>query len=382
MSLVEETLESLIGFDTVSSKSNLEIIGFIKEFCNRRRAQVDLIPNAAGDKSGLVARFGPAQSGGILLSGHTDVVPIEGQEWERPAFALTRDGYRLYGRGTTDMKGFLACMLSAADLAAKSKLTKPLTLVFSYDEEVGCIGIQEMKSGLEDKIGNPDLCIVGEPTEMHVAVGHKGKTAYRALCLGQAGHSALAPNFVNALFVAADLVDALRKLQLKYKENGAHDAHYDIPFTTFHVGKLSGGRALNIVPDFAEITFESRYLAQDGEARIFADITAVVDNINATYRASLGKDTIRVETVFSYPGLEASETALATQVALGLVGNKKVSKVAFGTEAGIFAELGIPTIVCGPGSMAGQGHKPDEFIALDQLYTCEASLKKSIELLK
>ena len=156
-----------------------------------------------------------------------------------------------------------------------------------------------------------------------------------------------------------------------------------ISFTTFHVGKLSGGRALNIVPDLAEITFESRYLAQDGEARIFADITAVVDNINTTYRASLGKDAIRVDTVFSYPGLEALETALATQVALGLVGNKKVSKVAFGTEAGIFAALGIPTIVCGPGSMAGQGHKPDEFIALDQLYIfVKHLLKKCIELLK
>ena len=217
---------------------------------------------------------------------------------------------------------------------------------------------------------------------MHVAVGHKGKTAYRALCLGQAGHSALAPNFVNALFVAADLVDALRALQLKYKENGAHDVHYDIPFTTFHVGKLSGGRALNIVPDLAEITFESRYLAQDGEARIFTDIITVVDRINATYGNSLSEDAIRVETVFSYPGFEVSEAAPETQVALGLVGNKKVSKVAFGTEAGIFANLGIPTIMCGPGSMAGQGHKPDEFITFAQLYSCEASLKKSIELLK
>ena len=382
MSVVEENLEILVGFDTVSSKSNLEMINYIKEFCGARGGQIDLIPNAVEDKAGLVVRFGPMQSGGILLSGHTDVVPIDGQEWTRPQFDLTREGDRLYGRGTTDMKGFLACMLSAADLAAKSKLTKPLTLVFSYDEEVGCIGIEEMKSVLKAKLRNPKLCIVGEPTEMQVAVGHKGKAAYRAICQGQAGHSALAPNFVNALFVASDMVDALRALQLQYKENGALDAYYDIPFTTFHVGKLSGGRALNIVPDRAEITFESRYLAQDGEARVFADITKAVDGINATYRDALSADAIRLETVFSYPGLDVSETALATQVALGLVANKKISKVSFGTEAGIFAELGIPTVVCGPGSMAGQGHKPDEFITLDQLYSCETSLKQSIEMLK
>ena len=217
---------------------------------------------------------------------------------------------------------------------------------------------------------------------MQVAVGHKGKTAYRAFCRGQAGHSALAPNFVNALFVAVDLVDALRALQSQYEENGALDAYYDIPFTTFHVGKFSGGRALNIVPDRAEITFESRYLAQDGEARVFADITKAVDGINAIYRDALGEDAIRFETLFTYPGLEVSETALATQVALGLVDNKKINKVAFGTEAGTFAALGIPTIVCGPGSMADQGHKPDEFITLDQLYSCEASLTQSIEILK
>lgn len=379
MSLVEEILEKLVGFDTVSNKSNLEIISYIKDFCSARGAKITLIPNMNGDKCGLVARFGPAETGGVLLSGHTDVVPIDGQNWTRPAFALTQEEDRFYGRGTTDMKGFLACMLSAADLASKSALHKPLTLLFSYDEEVGCIGIQEMKPFLIGKLGQPDICVVGEPTEMQVALGHKGKTAYRAVCKGQTGHSALAPDFVNALYVATDLVMALRELQEKYISVGACDDHYDVPFTTFHVGKLTGGRALNIVPDSAELTFESRYLTQDGETRIFSDITNEIDRINTEYEQRLGTQAIHLNTVFSYPGLEVSESALVTKMGLKLMGNKDVCKVAFGTEAGIFVDLGIPTIVCGPGSMSGQGHKPDEYITIDQLKSCEMSLKHSVE---
>ena len=379
MSLVLEVLEKLVGFDTVSSKPNIQIIDYIHDFCRLRGAVVDRIPNKSSEKEGLIARFGPPVDGGVILSGHTDVVPTEGQCWTRPDFQLTRTKNRLYGRGTTDMKGFLACMMSAADYAARFKLIKPLTLIFSYDEELGCLGIQEMTKVLKDKLYAPDVCIVGEPTEMQVAIGHKGKTAFRATCLGQAGHSALAPNFVNALYVATDLIIAIKEIQNKYIANGAYDKNYDVPYTTFHVGKLNGGRALNIVPDTAEIIFESRYLLQDGETRIFDDLKFSIDKINTKYLNRLESSAIKFETVFTYPGLDVANGAFATKIGLGLVENTYTTKVAFGTEAGVFALLGLPTIVCGPGSMAEQGHKPDEYITIDQLLTCETSLKKSVE---
>ncbi len=381
MSLTLETLEKLIEFESVSSNSNLKLIGYIKDFCLKRGAFIQVVLNKSGEKAGLIARFGPNVGGGVIFSGHTDVVPTTGQNWTRPPFKLTRELDRFYGRGTTDMKAFLACMMSVADLASNAKLVKPLTLVFSYDEEVGCIGIQEMKVELKDKIAETEICIVGEPTEMQVAIGHKGKTAFRATCIGQPGHSALSPNFVNALYVAADFVFALQKVQENYIKSGSYDESYDIPYTTFHVGKLAGGRALNIVPDKAKIDFESRYLALDGESRIFDDINLEIQGINSKYASRVRQPVIGFERVFSYPGFESSKISIAAQTGLSLVTNQNVKKVAFGTEAGVFNEMGIPTVVCGPGSMEGQGHKPDEYITLEQMQSCETSLTKSVNLL-
>ena len=375
MDTVFDTLDHLIGFNTVSSKSNLDLISYLEAFCTNLGAETQRIYGKTQEKCGLIAHFGPHVEGGIILSGHTDVVPTEGQNWTRPDFRLTREDDRFYGRGTTDMKGFLACMLSAAQKSTQHKLQRPLILVFSYDEEIGCIGIQEMRETLPQELGSARLCIVGEPTEMHVTIGHKGKSAYRALCTGEAGHSALAPLFQNALYVAADFTKSLQELQETYKSSGQLDAAYDIPYTTFHIGKLNGGIALNIVPDRAQILFESRYLAQDGSAKVHNDIQAIITRLNDIYTGNA----IRCETVFAYPGLDMDDRTEATQFAQKLMGNHALSKVAFGTEAGIFAELGIPTLVCGPGSMTGQGHKPDEYITLEQLMTCEAALFRCVE---
>ncbi len=381
MSLTLETLEQLISFDTVSAKSNLKIIDFIEGFLRGRGARTSRIAGTAAGKCGLFAEIGPQIAGGVLLSAHTDVVPVEGQIWTRAPFILSREGDRLFGRGTTDMKGYIACMLAAADMAARMRLTEPLKLVFSYDEEIGCVGIREMLPKLIPYLGSPRACIVGEPTEMKIAVGHKGKAALRAVCHGQSGHSALAPKFVNALHLAVETVTGLRNVQDWYQKNGAHDPAYDIPYTTLHIGKMSGGMALNIVPDRAVIDFEYRHLAADAPSEIMSRITQVIYDIEARYREIWSLARIEIDRYNTYPGLDGAQNPDAEQLAQRLLKTKQTTKVAFGTEAGFFDGLGIPTIVCGPGSMEGQGHKPDEYLELSQIKACEKMLAGVVETL-
>ncbi|WP_420567600.1 acetylornithine deacetylase [Thalassovita sp.] len=378
MSLTIDVLARLVAFDTVSARSNLCIIDFIEDFLADRGFRLQRIPDQTGEKSGLYAEIGPAGDG-ILLSAHTDVVPVEGQVWTRDPFSLTRDGDRLYGRGTTDMKGYVAAMLYAADLASKVQLSQPLKLVFSYDEEIGCVGIQNMIGQLAPLLGKPRACFVGEPTEMQVAVGHKGKAALRAICHGQTGHSALAPKFVNALHLATDMVSDLRGLQAWLQNHGAQDADYDIPYSTVHVGKLTSGTALNIVPDRAELTFEYRHLAADSSENILAKIHSAAEHICHRYRSAWPGVQIEIDRYNAYPGLDVAPTSQVVDTALTLANANGVTKVPFGTEAGFFAALGIPTVVCGPGSMERQGHKPDECIELSQLHSCEQMMQRIID---
>ena len=368
-------LERLVALDTVSGRPNAKIVNYIEAYlriCGARITRID-----HGDKAGIYAEIGPPGPG-ILLSGHTDVVPVEGQEWTRAPFALTREGDRLYGRGTADMKGYLACMLSAADLASQSALAAPLKLVFSYDEEVGCVGIQEMMGRLVPLMGRPRAAFVGEPTDMQLAIGHKGKAAFSAVCRGQAGHSSLAPDFVNALHLAADFVTALRGVQDDLRQSGACDAAYDIPYSTVHVGTLAGGRALNIVPDRADLELEIRHLSGDDPADLLARIGQAAESISARYRTVWDGAAIEIEQVSGYPGLDIAPNDPVVATALALAGTNRTTKVAFGTEAGVFAGQGIATVVCGPGSMAGQGHKPDEFITLDQLAGCNRMMARIV----
>lgn len=366
-----DILERLVGFDTVSARSNLQLIDFAQDFLKRCGFRVTRLVDPDEPKAGLYAEIGPAGAG-VLLSGHSDVVPTEGQTWTFPPFKLTREGDRLFGRGTTDMKGFVAAMLSAAARAADLPLREPLKLVLSYDEEVGCVGIARMMDRLAPLVGTPRLAVVGEPTEMQVALGHKGKRAYRAVVAGEAGHSAQAPRFVNAVGVAAHFVQALEALQADLAQNGPRDPAYDIPFSTVHVGTLAGGKALNIVPDRAEMMFEIRHLAQDDPEALEARITRAADRVCARFGPGAGID---IQPMASYPGLDMSQDAPEVTALLGLAGTG-TTKVAFGTEAGFFAERGIPTLVCGPGDMAGQGHKADEFLELSQLQACDAFLDR------
>lgn len=379
---VIDILDRLVGFDTVSAKPNAGMVDHLESFCAERGAATTRIAGREKGKAGLVARFGPDAAGGVVLSGHCDVVPADGQDWSRPAFELGRDGDRLYGRGTTDMKGFLACMLAAGDRASRGGAGRPLTLVFSYDEETGCVGIQEMKAELGGLLGKPSLCIVGEPTGMRVATGHKGKASLRATCKGEGGHSALAPRYVNALHLATDFVAGLRGLQDRYAADGARDDAYDIPHTTLHAGRMEGGTALNIVPEAAEVLFEFRYLPADGHDAVLGEVERMAEEVAAPYRKALDGAGIAIERFAGYPGLEAGGDSEAARLALSLAPEAGPIKVDFGTEAGVFAEIGVPTVVCGPGSMAGQGHKPDEYIEIAQLAACRSMLDDVVDSLQ
>ena len=381
MSLTLQVLDRLVGFETVSFQSNLALIAYVENFLKERGWYIQSLPSHGGQKAGLYAEIGPSMgpgSGGILLSAHTDVVPVSGQTWTQKPFQLTRLGERFYGRGTTDMKGFIACMLYAADVASNTALKEPLKLVFSYDEEIGCVGMKAMIEKLSSVMGKPRVCIVGEPTDMQIAVGHKGKAAFRALCEGQAGHSAFAPHFVNALYVASDFVTQLRRLQQWVKENGARDDHYAIPYSTLHVGKLTGGTALNLIPSVAELLFEYRHLAGDSVAAMESKIETAAGDVTQAHSSWKQKGAhakITLEKYNTYPGLETDIPNATMAWIQSLVGTETTIKVAFGTEAGFFANLGIPTIVCGPGCMEQQGHQPDEYVTLSQLTACESMMK-------
>ena len=367
-----EILDRLVAFPTVSRNSNLDLIDWVRDLLQTAGFQVHRIYSPERSKAGLFARIGPQTEGGVCLSAHTDVVPVDGQPWTRPAFELSREGERLYGRGTTDMKGFLASLLALAERAAKAELKRPLSLSISYDEEIGCVGIRQMMPQLAKFIGKPDAVIVGEPTSMQIAIGHKGKTASRLNCHGDSGHSALAPKFVNAIHVAADVVREIQQVQMQLAK-GPRDEAYSIPYSTAHVGCIEGGRALNIVPDLATLDLEIRHLPQVHAHEIRAMIDAALTRVSDHY-PSVRK--VEIEETNAYPGLALATDDPIIAWAGEVTHGSQVKKVAFGTEAGFFAELGLSTIVIGPGDMATDGHKPDEGLDISQLNACDAMMNR------
>lgn len=371
-----DILERLIAFPTVSGESNLPLIDYAENLLMQAGFETTRLPDPDLPKAGLVARTGPCGPGGVLLSAHSDVVPAQGQSWTRPPFKLTRAGDRLYGRGTTDMKGFLATMLSLAVRAGQVAPKQPLMLAISYDEEIGCQGIRKMLPGFEHLGWRPNLCIVGEPTSMRPAIGHKGKAAFRAVCHGTAGHSALAPRHVNALHLAGELLAVLRQLQADFAASDVQDADYDITYSTVHAGWMQGGTALNIVPDRAEIEFELRHLSADRLQEFRDKLTQRIDAMVAPWRERDPAAGIEIALTNTYPGFDVDRGNSAVRRVAGLCGSETVTKVAFGTEAGFFARLGIPTVVCGPGDMEAQGHKADEFLSVQQLAACDRMMDR------
>ncbi|MEO8244349.1 MAG: acetylornithine deacetylase [bacterium] len=368
-----DILTQLMGFDTTSAKPNLALMHYVRDLLAEAGITATLIPDPTGHKANLFATTGPAGSG-VMLSGHTDVVPVEGQTWTHLPFALTERHGRLYGRGTADMKGFCAAAIACVIAAARRPLKVPLHLALSYDEEIGCMGVGSLIDMLDAAPVKPRFCIVGEPTAMQVATGHKGKIALRATCIGREGHSALAPLALNALHLAADFVNAVRALQTEVAATGIKDGDYDVPYSTLHVGKLNGGVQVNIVPNCAVIDFEIRSLAGEDTDALIDALRTAAETICRPLRGDFPEAQIKIERLWDYPGLGTPSDAAVVNFVKGLTGANGTIKVAFGTEGGLFdARLGIPTVICGPGSMA-QGHKPDEYVTLDQLQRCEAML--------
>lgn len=365
-------LEHLVAFDTTSRESNLALIDFCWRYLSGLGVTCELMHNAERSKANLYARLGPAGSGGVMLSGHSDVVPVDGQTWTVPPFALTERDGKLYGRGTADMKGFLACMLAAVP----HFLAQPLHLAISYDEEVGCLGVRSLVKALAQRSDRPAICLIGEPTELRPVLGHKGKLAMRCEVQGAACHSAYAPQGVNAIEYAAKLIQRLTVIGERLAAPERQDARFDPPFTTVQTGMIHGGRALNIVPDACSFDFEVRTLPQEDAQQVAEELVAYAQQtLEPQMRAVQPASAIRFSPLSAYPGLDTAAHSAAAQLIAWLSGSDSFSTVAFGTEGGLFAAAGIPCVVCGPGSME-QGHKPDEFITLAQLDACDSLLRR------
>ena len=369
-------LERLVAFDTTSRESNLALIDFVWRYLTDLGISCELIHNAGRSKANLYARLGPAGSGGILLSGHSDVVPVDGQNWSVPPFALSERDGKLYGRGTADMKGFIACMLAAVPHFLAQPLAQPLHLAISYDEEVGCLGVRTLLDVLASRPEKPDLCLIGEPTELQPVLGHKGKLAVRCEVQGAACHSAYAPQGVNAIQYAAKLIHRLTAIGEVFAAPERQDTRFDPPFTTVQTGLIQGGRALNIVPAECTFDFEVRTLPQDDAQQVAEELERYAQRELLPQMRAVNSDTeIRFYPLSSYPGLYTAAQSAAAQLLAHLTGSEAFSTVAFGTEGGLFHQAGIPSVICGPGSMA-QGHKPDEFITIEQLDACDAMLRR------
>jgi acetylornithine deacetylase len=292
---------------------------------------------------------------------------------------MTRRDGLLFGRGAADMKGFVACALAAVLKASKMRLNTPLHLALSYDEEIGCIGVRSLIETLQAAPTRPALCIVGEPTGMQVATGHKGKVGARAVCRGREGHSALAPLALNAIYLGCDFVSALRAEQERLARDGARDGDYDVPYTTLHVGTMNAGVALNIVPNLCQLDFEIRNIAADDADKILGRLRNEAARIVAAASTIAPEAAIEIDVVNTYPGLDTPTNSQAVAFVKSLTGANGTIKVSFGTEGGLFSrDLATPTVVCGPGSMM-QGHKPDEFISIEQMSRCDDMLAKLLD---
>lgn len=373
----EAILAELVAFDTTSRNSNLPLIDWVEAYLARHGVAAERIPDASGLKANLWASIGPADRPGYILSGHTDVVPVDGQDWSSDPFRLRSDDGRLFGRGTCDMKGFLACCLAAVPAMAAADLARPIHLAFSYDEEVGCLGVRGLIERLNALAVKPLGCFVGEPTGMAVVIAHKGKRSLRAVVTGRSCHSSLAPEGVNAVDYAALLAVEVRRIGRELAR-GPADPLYDVPVSTAHTGILEGGTALNIVPDRAELVFEFRVLPdQDAEALVAQVQAFVRDVLEPEMRRVAPETGIALEVFTSFPGLDTPVDDEVVRLAKHLAGRNDHAKVAYGTEGGLFQQAAIPTVVVGPGHIA-QAHRPDEFVALAELERCNAFLARLI----
>ena len=374
-------LADLIGFDTTSRNSNLELIRYVENYLSQHGVQSTLVHDDSGHKANLYATIGPAELGGVMLSGHTDVVPVDGQRWASDPFVLERIDDKVFGRGSADMKGFIACVLEWVPEMVAASLTTPIHIALSYDEEVGCIGVRRLLDLMEKMPVVPSMAIIGEPTNMEIVVAHKGKRAIRVNVRGASAHSAYPTEGVNAIEVAAQLIAHISEVQQDIEKNGPFDPGYRVPHTTLHVGTVRGGTALNIVPNECSFDFEIRHLPEH-------EIDPLIDNIQRYARDKL-EPTMRLKNpdcgidfteLFGYPALfTAPDAPVVAFVRSLLECDRAVEQISFGSEAGLFSRrIGIPAVVCGPGSIL-QAHRPDEYVSIEQLETCRTMLRRLVE---
>ncbi|QTH23830.1 acetylornithine deacetylase [Rhizorhabdus wittichii] len=368
-------LRTLVGFPTVSADSNMALIEWVRDYLAGHGVEAHLTFDAAGRKANLFATVVPGD-GGLILSGHTDVVPVTGQQWSSDPFAAElRDG-RVYGRGTCDMKGFIAVALALVPEMRALDGARPLHLALSYDEELGCRGAPRMIDDLVRRGVRAGGCIVGEPTGMKAIIGHKGAGMYRCTVTGRAAHSSLAPTGVNAIEYAACIVMKLREIGRRLEAIEPRHAGFDVPYSTIQVNRIDGGTAGNIVADRCEFRIDIRHLPATDRAALIAEVAAhVADELLPEMRLRAPEAAISIEEVADIPPFEiAADASLVREVVRSNSVEGACGHVAFGSEAGLFQRAGIPTVICGPGSIE-QAHRPDEFVAIEQLERCDGMLR-------
>ncbi len=366
--------QTLVRMNTVSANSNLELIHFIRDELQALGVPSRLTWNAARTKANLFATLGEGKPSGIILSGHTDTVPWDGQDWSvDPLSATVKDG-RLYGRGSADMKSFIAMALAHAPQFLSSDAPFAVHFAFSYDEEVGCFGVRDLIADMRDAGIAPLACIVGEPTSMVPAIAHKGVYRYRCCVRGKEAHSSLTPHSVNAIEMAARVVGKVRDMGEAFEREEPRYAGFDVPFSTTSVGQFHGGIADNVVPRDAEFRYEFRDLPTADAKAMQAEVVAHARALEPAMKRVAPDAGFSFETICEIPSFLGSPGDAVTRLAQRLSGETGTTLVAFGTEAGLFKQSGIPTVVCGPGSI-NQAHQPDEFVSLEQLARCEAFMQ-------
>lgn len=374
-----EILERLVGFDTTSAKSNMALIDYVRDYLNAHGVSSTLVPNEDGTKANLWATVGPDREGGVCLSGHTDVVPVDGQPWDTDPFTLTKKGSRYFGRGTCDMKAFPATALALLPEMVAKPLARPIHFAFSYDEEVGCLGAPRMIAEIGKSLPRPSVVIIGEPTDMKVVSAHKGMWLFRTVVTGKEAHSSQTHRGVSAVMTGARLIAKLDEMAKARAAAADPDCKFVPPYSTIHVGLVSGGTAANIISRRCEFVCDIRNLPDDFpediqkefEDWIAAEILPEMHAIDPT-------TTVTVTTENAVTGLREDRESEAEQLVRQLTGDNDTTYVPYGTEAGQFQEAGMAAVVCGPGSI-DQAHQPNEFVEESQVAACETMLRKLID---
>jgi acetylornithine deacetylase len=372
----------LIGFDTTSRDSNLALIDFVRDYLAGWGVSSELYFDRDRRKADLYATIGPEDKGGLMLSGHTDTVPVDGQDWASDPFAPSERDGRLYARGSADMKSFIALALARVPDLATARLGTPAHFALSYDEEVGCIGVRDLIADLARRPVRPVACIVGEPTGMRPVIAHKGKLSMRCEIVGHEAHSSLTHEGVNAVEAAAELVAFLKKMARDKRDRGPYDPGFIPPYTTIHTGTIEGGTALNIVPRHCRFDFEIRAIAGDDPEAVVAALRRHAETVLLPeMRAVSAEAAIHFHVLNAAPGLSVAPDAPVVALVQAFAGANDTGKVGFAAEAGLFQEAGIPTVICGPGTI-GEAHKPNEFVALDQIARCQSFLDRLLDRLR